>query len=264
MGRIQLIGELGVAQSIQSMRYLRGFLYWLMTDSWLAWVVGTAFSRRAFDRHGRLSVPLDASPYLVSGLIFGAYEYSERYLIRKWLPKNCNVVELGASIGVISREILHRIDAHERLIAVEAVPSLVELARANIGRRHASSRWRILPAAIAYEAREVAFHTGEEHVAGRIAPAGHIEGKTCLKVQAKTLSDILSEFALTDYSLIMDIEGAEHEVIAHDRKALSGCQCLITELHGSQEDKNVFCRVVAELGMTMVERKHSVVVFLRQ
>lgn len=264
MRRSPLIDEFETTQPIGIMSHLRGFLYWLMTDSWFAWVVGTTFFRHPFDRHGRLSVPLDASPHLVSGLIFEAYEYSERYLIRKWLPKNYNVVELGASIGVISREILHRIDANERLIAVEAVPSLVDLARANIGRRHAPSRWRILPAALAYNTREVAFHTGEEHIAGKIAPAGHIEGKTCLKVQAKTLSDILSEFALTDYSLIMDIEGAEHEVIAHDRKALSGCQCLITELHGSQTDKDIFCRVVTELGMTLVERKHSVVVFLRQ
>lgn len=235
-----------------------------MTDSWLAWVVGTTFFRYAFDRHGRLSVPPDASPHLVSGLIFEAYEYSERYLIRKWLPRNYSVVELGASIGVISREILYRIDAHERLIAVEAVPALVDLAQANIGRRNASSRWRILPAAIAYNTQEVAFHMGEEHVAGRVAIPGRVAGEPCLKVQAKTLSDILSEFAVADYSLIMDIEGAEHEVIAHDRKALSGCRCLISELHGSQADKDTFCRIVTEFGLSLVERKHSVVAFLRQ
>ena len=245
------------------MRRLRGFLYWLVTDSWFARLVGIVFSRHVFDRYGRLSIPSDSSPRLVSGLIFEAYEYSERYLVRKWLPENYSVVELGASIGVISREILHRIGPHKQLIAMEAVPSLAALAQDNIGHTYATSRWQILPTAIAYNAQEVAFRTGSEHVAGRVDVELPTAGETYLKVQARTLSDVLSEFDISEYSLVMDIEGAEHQLISHDRGALSGCRCLISELHGSQGEKDSFCRVVTELGMTLVERKHSVVVFLR-
>lgn len=251
-------------ETVPNMSAMRGFLYWLVTTSWFAWLAGLIFSKRPFDRYGTLSVPVNASPHLISGLVFEAYEYSERYLIRKWLPEHHSVIELGASIGVISREILHRIDPLQQLIAVEAVPTLASLAQDNIRSSNSSSRWKLLSAAIAYNAQEVSFFADREHIAGKVYRDQNINSGLCLKIQARTLQSVLSEFSLTDYSLIMDIEGAEHDVLSHDLEALAKCQCLISELHGSNEDKESFCRKLTEIGMTLVERKHSVVAFLRK
>jgi len=245
------------------MQTIKGFLYWLVTESWLAWFVGFALARRPFDKYGPISLPPGASPYIVSGLVFEAYEYSERYLIRKWLPRDYGVVELGASIGVISREILHRINTAQQLTAVEADPLLAELARENIGRRFDRSRWRVLPTAIAYGGKEALFVKGREHIAGKTGFGQETNGKEFFKVSARTFSSVLSEIGLQDYSLVMDIEGAEYELIANDEEVLAQCQCVIAELHGDQMHKDAFCRVLTDIGMRMVEQKHSVVAFLR-
>ena len=245
------------------MRWLRGCLYWLVTRSRIAWLVGTLSGRTVFDRHGRILTPDNCTPCTRSGIIFGAYEYSEKYLVRKWLPRDTDVIELGSSIGIVSREILHRIDKSNRLVAVEAVPALAALARANIGRLHQPKRWQILSAAIAYHCSEASFTAGPEHVAGRVVADNNRRGEGTITVRTTTLSRILTEFGVSTYSLVMDIEGAEHEVISHDRAALDGCRCLISELHGSEEDKDRFCRALNDIGMTLVERKHSVVAFLR-
>lgn len=245
------------------MRWLRGRLYWLVTKSRLAWLVGTLSGRAVFDRNGRILTPDNCTPYTRCGIIFGAYEYSEKYLVRRWLPRDSDVIELGASIGVVSREILRCIGKSNKFVAVEAVPDLAALARANIGRLHQPKRWQILSAAIAYHCSEVSFTAGPEHVAGRVVADNNRHGEETITVRTTTLSSILTEFGVSTYSLVMDIEGAEHEVISHDRAALDGCRCLIGELHGSEEEKDCFCRALNDIGMTMVERKHSVVAFLR-
>jgi FkbM family methyltransferase len=137
------------------------------------------------------------------------------------------------------------------------------LAELNIGFRHPTSRWRILCCAVAYTADEVYFNAGQEHVAGRIATTPHGDGGPISKVQARTLSSILRQHSVGEYSLVIDVEGAEHELIAHDKEALSKCRCIIAELHGNSKDKQAFCEALTSIGMRIVEQKHSVVAFLR-
>jgi FkbM family methyltransferase len=185
-------------------------------------------------------------------------------LIRRWLPRDADVVELGASIGIVSREILNRIDEQHGLFAVEAVEGLAQLAEANLARLHVSSRWRVLTAAVAYNVSEVFFNADQEHVAGRIVGKTAQGDPRVRRVPARTLSSIIDQFDLSDYSLVMDIEGAEHELIAHEKETLSKCRCVIAELHGNPGDRDVFCQTLEAIGMRLVERKHSVAAFIRQ
>ena len=241
------------------MSRLKGCVYWLLTASPLASALGKVLHYRPFDWLGTLELPEGTSPKTVSGIAFGVYEYSERYLIRKWLPHDINVVELGGSIGIVSREILHRIEPERSLIVVEAIPKLAELIKKNVGSLYPTTRWQLVQAAIAYGCNDVPFVAGSEHIAGRIGR----DGKG-IKLRATTLSSILQDTQLTDFSLVMDIEGAEHEVLRHDLSALARCQCVIAELHGEQTDKDAFCQKLQQVDLTLVERKHSVVAFLRK
>lgn len=240
------------------MSRVKGFAYWLATSSPLASALGSAIRYRPFDAHGRLSVPHNISPKAVTAIACGAYEYSERYLIRKWLPQNLDVVELGASIGIISREILSRIEPQRRLFAVEALQQLVDLATVNIAVKFPSQRWQVKQGAIAYGCDAVAFARGSEHIAGRISGEGTDE------IKATSVARICQDFGIGEYSLVMDIEGAEHEVLRHDLQSLERCRCVIVELHGEQAAKDTFCRTLQGVGMQIVERKHSVAVFLRK
>jgi FkbM family methyltransferase len=241
------------------MSRLKGCIYWLLSASPLASALGKVLHYRPFDWLGPLELPEGISPKIVSGIAFGLYEYSERYLIRKWLPHDVNVVELGGSIGIVSREILRCIKPERSLIVVEAIPKLAKLVKKNVGSIYPTTCWQPIQAAVAYGCADVPFVTGSEHIAGRIGR----DGKG-MRLRATTLSSIVQDFQLTDFSLVMDIEGAEHEVVRHDLSALARCQCVIAELHGEQTDKDAFCRKLQEIGLTLVERKHSVVAFLRK
>lgn len=245
------------------MQCVRGFIYWLLTNSPFAFLVGTVFRKEVPCGSGYIVVPEDASPYTRSGIVFGAYEYSERFLIKKWLPSNLDVVELGSSIGIVSRDILTHITYPHRLISVEALEPLARLAEMNVARLHPRTRWHILPRAVAYNSQEVLFNAARNHVAGRIVSSGSDGCSHATAVRAVTLANLIDQFALGDYSLVMDIEGAEHAVLTHDKSAIDRCQCLISELHGSERDKDMFCKTLTSLGMMLVERKHSVVAFVR-
>ena len=242
------------------MSQLRGFVYWLVASSPLSRGLGRMLRSRPFDRMGLISVPEGISPETVTGIAFGAYEYSEKYLIRRWLPNDLDVVELGASIGIVSREILRLISPDKRLIAVEALPALTNLAKRNIARRYPKRHWQLIQGAVAYGPEHLAsFATGANHTAGSL----RADSGDSLKLKTTRLADVLEKFHVRDFSLVMDIEGAEHEVLRYDQRSFARCQCVIVELHGEETEKRFFCQTLQEMGMKCVETKHSVAAFIR-
>jgi len=245
------------------MGFLRACCYKALSDSWITKLVGRCFSQRAFDKFGPVRLPPGCTTSLTSGIIFGIYEYSERFLIRKFLPSNVDVVELGASIGIVSRDILQRLEPSQRLIAVEALPSLAELARRNISMAHPGRDWIVLEAAIAYGTDRVFFEAGVEHTSGRIKSDVVQKGESCTVVKAHTLSWLLNHFNVGEFSLVMDIEGAEYALVAEDSDLLKRCRCLIAELHGTAAQKEMFHITLVKAGLKLIEIKHSVVAYQR-
>lgn len=64
---------------------------------------------------------------------------------------------------------------------------------------------------------------------GRLASAGAMPGT---EVAATTLSRVLSDFGVRDgYTLFMDIEGSESDLLTNDASALERCSMMIVELH---------------------------------
>ena len=108
---------------------VRGFVYWALTAGPIGAAVGTLLRHRAFDRLGPVAVPRGTKPGTIGGIVFGVYEYPERVLIERWLPADLPCIELGCSIGVISRVILAKLRADQALIGVEASKDLLELSR---------------------------------------------------------------------------------------------------------------------------------------
>lgn len=245
------------------MGFLRACAYKALSESWLTTLVGRCFSERAFDKFGPVQTPPGCSNSLTSGIVFGIYEYSERFLIRRHLPSNLDVVELGASIGIVSREILRKLDASRRLIAVEALPALAKLARHNISAAYPGRDCQLVEAAIAYGTDRVSFDSGAEHISGRIANDPGLKGEASTTVKAQSLSWILDHFSVGEFSLVMDIEGAEYALVANDSGSLKRCRCLIAELHGTVQQKEMLHATLVTAGMRLIEAKHSVVAYRR-
>ena len=242
------------------MRLFRGFIYKLITSGPVARVVGRVFKKAPFDRNGPVVLPSSADYQLVSSVIFNVYEYPERVLIKKYLPPDIPCIELGSSLGIISREILRKLNRESRLFSVEAMPGLVDLAHININHAANATRYMLKQAAIDYNGPTVTFSSGATNLDGRIS---NMRSNDDISIPAITLSKIIEEFVNGYYSLVLDIEGAEYQIIEHDMNSLRNCQCIVAELHGSSAERDDFCRKVSKAGMKLVERKHSVYAFRR-
>ncbi len=239
---------------------LRGFIYWLLTAGPIGPIAGRVFRNRCFDKLGPVILPAGAKPNIVSAVLFGVYEFQERTLINRWLPRDFDCVEFGSSIGVISRVILQRLETNRRLFAVEASAELLDLATRNVAAAGFSARFTPIHGAVHYDGNHVVFEEHQEHIRGKIAGAGHSKG---VITPCVTLAQVIQQGGLDRYSLVMDIEGSEFDLIEGDSESLMTCQAIIVELHGNAESHEGFKKKLGEIGFALMEAKHSVFVFAR-
>ena len=86
----------------------------------------------SFAVHGvSVEVPRSVGIELRYNLMRERYENDEAELIRKYVSRGCNVVELGGSLGIVSRVIRDTIGPGAVHIVVEANPDLVEICAQN-------------------------------------------------------------------------------------------------------------------------------------
>jgi FkbM family methyltransferase len=197
-------------------------------------------------------------------MFWGLYESAERRCIASSLASGHDVIELGASLGVVSSHLARRLAPGKKLVCVEAFPALAEAIRANVSENAPGARVEIESIAIAYGADHVSLAFGSDTTMGRVGG-----GSGDLRVPASTLSALLSRHGLSSYVLVMDIEGAEAEILAKDREALSRCVQIIAELHEtrradralSQED---LAREIESLGFSRAKQDGFVYVFDRR
>jgi len=240
--------------------WLRGSIYWLLTAGPAGTICGWMLRRNVFDRLGPVYVPQESKSDTIGAIIFGMYEYPERVLIKRWLPSGLDCVELGSSIGIISRVILQKLDPTRRVFAVEASEELLDLAEKNVAAAGATSRFSPIHGAIHYDGDTVVFDHHAEHIRGKVAGSGQTDGVTTPCV---TLAQVIRKSGLGPYSLVMDIEGSEFDLIDRDLKSLVECQAIIAELHGDEPAQNGFVSKLKQAGFLLAETKHSVFVFIR-
>lgn len=165
-----------------------------------------------------------------AGWSWGATKPPELAFIRQYLPRDLDVVDLGASIGVGSALIAQRLSPARRLICVEANPHLLPLLARNVGLNTAGCALTVLNQAIDYSGQpSVRLDIQAVNTNSRLSRDG-----VGVAVVATTLSRLVRDFALPPFALIADIEGAELGLILHDAAALSQVQTLIIELHAAE------------------------------
>jgi FkbM family methyltransferase len=185
----------------------------------------------------------------------GLAEREERRFT-KYLPRNLDVVDLGAGRGETGAKAASRLLHGQRYVGLEMQHELVAVAEARVRRSAPSGvAVRVLHGAICSTRATVgvwrpAHWSGCATMEGTEAPT-------------YTLTSLLEVVGMRgDYSLLMDIEGAETDVFANDGKALERCRVMILELHGgppniinpwSMPTADTLARVLA-LGFHLVAR----------
>lgn len=199
-------------------------------------------------------------------LFFGFYESAEIRFVQRYLPRNIDVVELGASLGGVSAQIARKLEPGRRLVCVEANAVLLPLLELNVRANAKGVDLMVLHGAIDYasSAETVAFMKAEQNIDSRLAREG--EESRSVSVPRIDLSWLLEHHRIGDYVLVSDVEGAEAGLIQCDKPALARCRLIIAELHatrfkGGDLGVDDLVRGLEERGFAVVDRRGPVCVF---
>lgn len=194
--------------------------------------------------------------HYAAAIRLGLYERAERFMAATFYDGTRDVVELGASMGVISCQLASGRKPGVRLIAVEAEPTLARRARRNL-ELNCFTDVHVANRAIDYSGAQTVGFSGGLGLAGRLSQSGN------LQVPASTLSDILDEYAVGEFDLVMDIEGAEDAVLRAEGDALRRCRRMLVEFDSDHLDAEGTPPLLAELGFRMIYRHESCAAFER-
>lgn len=191
--------------------------------------------------------------------VLGAYERPEIDSIHRELDRSIPVVELGACLGVVSCVTNSLLADPQKHVVVEANPRLVPVIERN--RALNDGRFELINAALAYHQESVTFYVG------KLVTASALRGRKGepITVPAITLSQILHDRQFERANLIVDIEGAEYDLVTNELETLSRHAARIfMEVHenvlGARKLAEVFTQL-ARGGFELIERTADNCVF---
>lgn len=209
--------------------------------------VGAAVRRMGrgvvFSKHLRIDTrSSEVSDVSRARLFWGLYEGAEIRLLKRHLMPTSTIVDLGASLGVLSSAAARQVGGRVRMICVEANPELIRLAERNIGANAPLAEVTVIHGAVDGDARPgeiVSFRKGmKEHTGAslaRVATEVATGSDGAFSAPVVRLGTLLSDYHITDeYVLLADIEGAEAGLFLSEEAALEGCCQMIVEFHDTE------------------------------
>jgi FkbM family methyltransferase len=169
------------------------------------------------------------SARVAAALRWGLYEKAELNFVRDYLRPELDVIELGASLGVVTLEIASKQAPGKTLVSVEANPHLIRMIQQNVENNSSRRDVQIVNAAVDYSGRqEVDFTVSNNNLVSRLEASPTNDRVT---VTGTTLECLLRRYPIGEYALVADIEGAEAGLILSDAAALARCRQIVIELH---------------------------------
>ena len=203
----------------------------------------------------------------VKGLfVLNRYERAERAMLRKYVDPARPVIELGASLGVVScltNRLLHDPTRH---VVVEANPELIPLLRENRDRN--KCKFDVLLGAVGYDTDVINFMVSDSILASSATTMDRrFKVARTVKVPAVALREIVERHNFHDCTLICDIECGEVELIRREIDVIHRrVKTIIMEIHLTTLDAETVVDVISLLtaaGFAQVERCRKTFVFER-
>jgi FkbM family methyltransferase len=208
------------------------------------------------------TVHSEISKYIKACLFWGLYEKQEAKFIQKYLSSELPVIELGASIGVIS-SLTAKKAFPQQVYSVEANPRLIPIIENNL-KINQVNNCRVMNVAIG-DAAAVFFTPGSDNTVGTITRTKY---DNSVAVNCLSLSGIISQLGLNKFNLVCDIEGSEVDFLFRDSDSLSACELMIIELHdglvGERHIKiDMLKDQIVALGFSLIDSHGPVIVAKR-
>jgi len=171
------------------------------------------------------------STFLKSRFLFKTYESGTVRTLREYLDAELPVVEFGGCIGVVSCLTNRALTYPIEHVVVEAQPFLIETLQAN--RDYNNCQFQIIHGALAYGSREVDFWISPRYFIGNSLKEK--DGWSPVKVPTVSLQDIVEQRRYDKITLIVDVEGAEIELVKNEIDLMSRVvKTLVIELHPAE------------------------------
>lgn len=205
--------------------YLKRFIVALLVNSFTGFLVSLFIGKKVIFQG--VWIDKKSLNYIqLAALIFNLYESKEILFLNNYLRNDLPCIELGSSIGIVSSQICKL--STQKKIFVEANPSLIKTIHSNLVLNQFDN-FEIINAAIAYgEGTTVSFNFGDSNLTGNINQSKK-EQVTVTKTSLKTILEQHPE--INDFTLVMDIEGAELDLIEQEADSLINCKQIIAEFH---------------------------------
>jgi len=154
-------------------------------------------------------------------------------------------VDAGANIGMAA---CYFATQHplKKMLLIEANPDLMKtLSNTVAGIPHPID---IEHAALSAQDGTISFTISDNH---RMSGIAYEDGRR-VTVPSQTFRSVLDRHGLTEVDILkMDIEGAEHDVLASDPEVLRRVRCLVGELHYSRAARDATAKLIADQGFDM-------------
>lgn len=209
-------------------------------------------------------IPKTVSPNIRYLLAKGRpYEVDEIELVSSVLRHGNNVLELGGSLGLLSRVMRNKIGPLAQHLIVEADPNLISICRKNAIIDSEKGKTEVLHRIVAYSREQsIAFEVSETAHSGKIADKN---AKNTIQVGAITLSQLLEKMSeKKELVLVSDIEGAEYEMFQTEpRETFCKLSKVIVEIHPKQfmalgKSEEGFLKILREKGLSIIKRRENV------
>lgn len=181
--------------------------------------------------HHRIKIMLDPDVLhdtVISSLQRGVYEEAEEYIVRRHLPVDVDVIELGSGLGFVSCVADDVIDDEKEHVVLEPNPKIVPILEQTKDLNDAE--FTIIEKAYGTVSDTVSLFI-YKYFWGTSTRAKRDPVRT-IQVPTVNLRSLCQEYDIGKFSLILDIEGGEFDLIADELTFLANnCNLLIIEFH---------------------------------
>ncbi|WP_066823970.1 FkbM family methyltransferase [Sphingomonas mali] len=238
----------------------------LLANRWTGVIAARVLGDRIPDRRLTVDKPSRVvTPKIKAALLLQGYESGEYPIVRRYVPTDCDIIELGSGLGVISCTIRRRVDPARRQFIVEAGPRLAQALRRNVAINYCQANVEVIEMAIRCDSdKTMSFAMGERSVSGRVTPdAG---SPPTIGVPARTLSQLIERHNLSNFASVSDIERVEWRILKNGLEALASARMIALEKYdspGNCSHEDLIAALQATGRFDLIDR-HGLVVILKR
>lgn len=192
------------------------------------------------------------------------YEKKERRLIN-FLDDDLDVIEAGGGIGLISMYIKQKIK-NKKLIILEPNERLNNIIKNNFKiNNFTNENFILLNYALSDETDQIVnFQKFESSMANTISKEVldyNFKKTESTRVKTLSINEIIKKFNLKDFQLVLDIEGAELDVLTKNNDWLLNCKKILLENHFEKRRLNYINNYLLQKKFQLIKKNENVFLF---